>query len=87
MLIKKSLIIAIVTLILSILISIVLTLITGVPIFFIAFFLPLLGLPMFTKERYYVPPVLEVKRCPNCGAVLEGWENYCPVCGYRLKVN
>jgi len=42
---------------------------------------------MFTKERYYVPPVLEVKRCPNCGAVLEGWENYCPVCGYRLKVN
>ena len=84
-----GLIIGIVTLIVSLIISVLLWMM-GIPLFFLVFFLPLMGFSFFSwgeKERekmdLFAPTT--IRFCPRCGYQLEGWERYCPVCGYQLR--
>jgi len=51
------------------------------PIFFFVLFLPF----VFTgnKKRHMEYPKL--RACPRCGTILSGRENYCPMCGFRLR--
>ena len=80
-----GLLIGLVTLVVSIIISIILWTL-GYPVFFLFFFLPLIGLSFsgFGKEKEE-RVVFIGKYCPRCGHKLEGWERYCPVCGYELR--
>ncbi|MHA1590125.1 MAG: hypothetical protein ACTSVA_05930 [Candidatus Njordarchaeales archaeon] len=86
--IMLGVIIAIITLIISVIVTIFMWM-SGIPGFFLLFVLPLVGLPLIFHEEkeYSLPPATYdiIKRCPRCGHVLQGWERYCPVCGYKLR--
>ncbi|MGQ4891920.1 MAG: zinc ribbon domain-containing protein [Candidatus Njordarchaeia archaeon] len=83
--ISLSILIGIITLVGSILLSLILMKL-GIPIFFVAFFLPLIGIPIIKTDSAikYEDLYPRFRRCPRCGAPLEGWEKFCPNCGYRL---
>jgi len=82
---KIGILIGILTLIVSVIVTIILNLM-GLPIFFFAFFLPLLGMPLVIKKEETFPvDKFELNYCPNCGIKLNGWENYCPNCGFKLR--
>jgi len=87
---RLGILIGLLTLIASVIITIILNLM-GLPIFFFAFFLPLVGMPLIIKEGIFeekspvIETVGEIKYCPVCGAKLSGWENYCPQCGHKLR--
>lgn len=51
------------------------------PLFFIVVFLPL----AFTGYRKDAAEHYGLRICPQCGAALKGTENYCPICGFRLR--
>jgi len=83
--------IGIITLVLSIIISIILWMM-GIPLFFLVFFLPLIGFSFLSwGEKEEEPPrlrqfgIMQYKFCPRCGYQLEGWERFCPVCGFKLR--
>lgn len=82
-----GLLIGLVTLIISIIISIILWTL-GYPIFFLFFFLPLIGLSFYPSRKEKEERFIFTGRyCPRCGHKLEGWERYCPVCGYELRID
>mgnify|MGYP000533553936 CR=1 FL=1 len=84
-----GIIVAIITLLFSILVTLLMWM-QGIPGIFLVFFLPLIGFPLFVwksekEEKYPLEAFVAPKFCPRCGYSLEGWEKFCPVCGYKLK--
>lgn len=51
------------------------------PFLFIVIFLPF----VFTGYRRNSVEHYALRICPQCSAVLKGTENYCPICGFKLR--
>ncbi len=78
---EKGWIVTILSIALS-MISLALFIFAGWPLFLFLFLPPiLLGFPK--REKTKVRPMF--LRCPNCGLILQGNENYCPNCGSKLR--